>query len=356
MGLLYTRMKIFHFREKLESLRRESGLVLPPLHVRIKPTNACNHNCCYCAYRAENLQLGQDMNLQDSIPREKMLEIIDDLSEMGVKALTFSGGGDPFCYPYLLESVERLAGTNICFASLTNGSRLTGRLAELFANHATWLRVSMDGWDDVSYSAYRSCPDGEYSRIVTNMEAFKKIGGNCNLGVCLVVDHSNCSHIYEMIRKLHGVGVDSVKVSPCIVSNCSAENNAYHLPIFSTVKEQTAKAILEFKSQDFEIFDSYHTQLSTFAKSYHWCPYLQISPVIGADLNVYSCHDKAYNLGEGVLGSLREKRFGELWFSDRDKFFRIDPAYVCNHHCVVDSSNVQILEYLDADSDHLDFV
>ena len=69
MGLLYTRMKIFHFKDKLDSLPVDSGRILAPLNVRIKPTNACNHNRWYCAYRAENLQLGQDMNLKDFIPQ-----------------------------------------------------------------------------------------------------------------------------------------------------------------------------------------------------------------------------------------------------------------------------------------------
>jgi MoaA/NifB/PqqE/SkfB family radical SAM enzyme len=349
-------MKIFHFREKLESLRHDSERILPPLHVRIKPTNVCNHNCRYCAYRSEALQLGQNMDLHDFIPREKMLEIIDDLAEIGVRAITFSGGGDPFCYPYLLDVVKRLTETRLKFAALTNGSRLTGDLAELFARHATWLRISMDGWDDASYMKYRGCPDGEFSRILANMEAFKKIGGDCNLGVSIVVDSYNCAHIYELIRRLHDAGVDSVKVSPCIVSNSGAENNLYHLPIIETVKQQTTRAVAEFSKEGFEIFDSYHTQLETFAKSYNWCPYLQIRPVIGADLNVYSCHDKAYNQAEGVLGSLQEKRFGEFWMECREKFFRIDPAAVCNHHCVADSSNVKILEYLDTDPDHLDFV
>jgi MoaA/NifB/PqqE/SkfB family radical SAM enzyme len=349
-------MKIFHFKEKLVSLPRDSELILPPLHVRIKPTNVCNHKCRYCAYRSEDLQLGQNMNLQDFIPLEKMLEIIDDLAVMGVRAITFSGGGDPFCYPYLLEAVERIAGTNIRFAALTNGSKLTGRVAELFASHATWLRISMDGWDDESYMKYRGCPDGEFSRILANMEAFKTIGGGCNLGVSLVIDHENCSHIFSMIQRLHDVGVDSVKVSPCIVSNNGEENNDYHLPIFTTVKDQIARAVTEFKGEKFEIFDSYHTQLATFAKSYQWCPYLQIRPVIGADLNVYSCNDKAYNLAEGVIGSLLEKRFEDFWLLGKDKFFHIDPASVCNHHCVADSSNRQIHEYLEADPEHLDFV
>lgn len=356
MGLLYTRMKIFHYREKLESLRRETEFITSPLHVRIKPINSCNHNCSYCAYRARNLQLGQDMNLQDSIPRDKMLAIVDDLAEMGVRAVTFSGGGEPFCYPYLLDTVERLAKTKIRFAALTNGSKLQGEVAEVFARHATWLRISMDGWDNASYSAYRGCPDGEFSRIIANIKAFKKLSGSCYLGVSLVVDHFNCLHILELVRILHGVGVDSIKVCPCIVSNSGTENNDYHRAIFATVKEQTTKAIESLSTPEFEIFDSYHQQLDTFAKSYHWCPNIQIAPVIGADLNIYSCQDKAYNLTHGLLGSIADVSFKEFWYSDRQRLYRIDPSVVCNHHCVKDSCNILIHEYLDADREHLAFV
>ncbi|GAM10560.1 cyclic pyranopterin monophosphate synthase [Geobacter sp. OR-1] len=356
MGLLYTRMKIFRFPEKLDSLSRDSDEILPPLHVRIKPTNACNHGCWYCAYRADALQLGQDMKLQDAIPREKMLEIIDDIADMGVRAVTFSGGGDPFCYSHLPAAIERLAATPVRFAALTNGALLHGRLAELFAHNATWIRISMDGWDDASYREYRGCADGEFSRILANMEAFRKIGGSCYLGVSLIVDNRNCSQILALIRRLKDAGVDSVKVSPCIVSNSGVETNAYHQPILATVKDQLGRAIAEYSGPEFEIFDSFHLELETFAKGYHWCPYLQITPVIGADQNVYSCHDKAYNLKDGLLGSIRTTRFKEFWQADKERFFQIDPSVVCNHHCVVDNSNRQILEYLGADPVHLGFV
>ena len=356
MGLLYTRMKIFHFREKLESLSRQSDIILPPINIRIKPTNICNHNCSYCAYRAKGLQLGQDMDLEDYIPRDKMLEIVEDIAEMGVRAVTFSGGGDPFCYPYLLETVEQLVEKGVRFAALTNGARLSGKLADIFAGHATWLRISMDGWDGASYAAYRRCPDDEFSRVMTNISNFKKLGDSCQLGACIVVDKNNCGHIYDLIRSLYDAGLDSVKVAPCIVSNSGSENNLYHQPLFSVVKEQIANAMAEFNGAGFEIFDSFHTQLESFAKGYRWCPYLQISPVIGADQNVYSCHDKAYNQKDGLLGSIRDIRFKDFWHREKGGFFDIDPSKVCNHHCVVDPSNRQILEYLDADREHLEFV
>ena len=88
---------------------------------------------------------------------------------MGVRAVTFSGGGDPFCYPHLLDAAQALADSKIAFAALTNGSRLSGEVAELFAHRATWLRVSIDGWDGPSYARYRGVKEGEFAKVLANM-------------------------------------------------------------------------------------------------------------------------------------------------------------------------------------------
>jgi MoaA/NifB/PqqE/SkfB family radical SAM enzyme len=150
--------------------------------------------------------------------------------------------------------------------------------------------------------------------------------------------------------------VDSVKISPCVVSNDGKENNTYHHPIFDLVKDQVQRALVTLANDRFEIFDAYHELDEKFAKSYTWCPYLQVLPVIGADLNIYPCQDKAYNLEEGLIGSIRDVRFKDVWFSDKNKFFKVNPSKVCNHHCVANEKNKLILEYLDADREHLGFV
>ena len=143
MGLLYAKTKVFHFKDKIDSLPKTTDKIMVPIHIRIKPTNVCSHNCWYCAYKADNLQLGKDMVVRDCIPKEKMMEIIDDIVEMEVKAVTFSGGGDPFCYPYFCDVVRKLSQTPVKFASLTNGSGLRGEVAEIFAYYRTFLTISI---------------------------------------------------------------------------------------------------------------------------------------------------------------------------------------------------------------------
>ena len=356
MGLKYTKMKVFHYKDKVDSLPPEVDKILPPIHIRIKPTNVCNHKCWYCAYKAKDMQLGKDMNESDFIPERKMYEIIEDIAEMGVKAVTFSGGGEPFCYPYLKGTVERLIKNKIPFASLTNGSRLDGDVAELFAHHAKWLRISLDGWDDTSYAEYRGIKTGQFTKVMKNMTKFKQFGGSCCLGVVLIVDKKNVSHLHDLVYQLKSVGVNSVKIGPCITSNIPRETNEYHKGIYDKARKQIDKCCEDYKDDSFEIYDCYHWQEEKNNKNYTWCPNMQVLTIIGADANVYACHDKAYNFDCGLLGSIKDVRFKDFWLNDKSKFFRIDPSKVCTHHCVDDDKNNLILSYLNADMDHLGFV
>ncbi len=354
MGLLYSQLKMFRFPEKLASLPAGRPMA-PPLHIRLKPTNACNHHCHYCAYRQPGLQLGQDMRVADTIGRDKMLEIARDLVGMGVKAVTYSGGGEPLMYPHLLEASRILAEGGVRLACLTNGSRLRGEAAEFFAHRATWLRVSMDGWDDESYTRFRGVPEGEYGRIMNNLAAFAKLGGPCALGVFYAVHAHNWRPLPEVLARLKSAGVRAVKVSGIVVSNRGSENDAYHAPHFEAVRELLARARADLADDRFEIQDAWHNQGDRFAKEYHWCPYSQVLAVIGADLGVYPCQDKAYN-DQARLGDLGAQSFWEFWENNKAAFFRLDPARDCGHHCVSNARNRLLLEYLDLDPEHGFFI
>ena len=354
MGVLYSDMKLFHFQEKLDSLPRQCAIEAP-VHLRLKPINRCNHNCHYCAYRASQLQLGQDMRLTDSIPRNKMLEICHDIVAMGVKAVTYSGGGEPLLYPYLLEASRILREGGARVACLTNGALLAGEIADYFAHNATWVRVSMDGWDDASYRRYRGVQDGEFSRIMGNLEAFAKRGGACVLGVSYIVDSQNWTHIQDMLRRYKDAGVRSVKISACIVSNSGVENNKCHAPHFEAVYDIVQQAMQDMADCNFEIMDAWHTLEEHFVKQYEWCPFSQVLAVIGADLGVYPCQDKAYNKS-ALLGSLKEQSFKDFWMNGKEAFFRIRPSKDCQHHCVANNKNIAIMNYLNIDRDHMVFV
>ena len=233
---------------------------------------------------------------------------------------------------------------------------MKGKVAEIFAYYGTWIRISLEGRDDDSYAEYRNIKSGEFTKLLKNVSKFTSLNGKCHIGASIIVDKKNVYHIYELAMKLKDCGIQSLKISPCIISNSGKENDKYHMPIFHLVREQINKIKLNLEDENFEVFDAYHYLDEEFNKDYTWCPYLQILCIIGADLNVYSCQDKAYNLDEGIIGSIKDKRFKKFWFEDKNKFFKINPSIHCNHRCVADKKNKMILDYFNIDKNHIEFV
>jgi wyosine [tRNA(Phe)-imidazoG37] synthetase (radical SAM superfamily) len=123
------------------------------------------------------------MEYKDRNPRDKLMEIIDDLAEMGAGAITFSGGGEPLIYPHIAEAVNRIGNHKIKLATLTNASHLAGEIAEAFARYGTWIRVSIDGWDGPSYAKYRGVKEDEFEKIIHNMKSFVELKSECVLGI-----------------------------------------------------------------------------------------------------------------------------------------------------------------------------
>ena len=353
-GTVYSSLKVLQDPARLAVMR--TGDIPAPMHVRIKPTNVCNHACSFCAYRAGNLALGAGMNVRDRLPRAKMMEIIEDVTGMGVQAVTFSGGGEPLIYPHIVEAVRRLAQGGIRVGALTNGSRLLGKVAETFAEHATWIRVSIDGWDAESYARSRSVPHDAFAKLLANLRAFAKRGSPCVLGASLIVDRDNCRHIAELARVLKDCGVQHVKVSPCIVADTGSANNAYHAPLLPIVRDQLREAGA-LGDAGFHVIDHYHALEEKFERPYRSCGMARLLTVIGADARVYTCQDKAYTEG-GLLGSIEDQSFREFWWSEENRraLEALDPQRDCPHHCVADTKNRLLSEALATDPDHAAFV
>jgi MoaA/NifB/PqqE/SkfB family radical SAM enzyme len=350
---VYSSLKVFHHPDRLQALA--AGRHVAPLHVRLKPTNVCNHDCYFCAYRRDGLSLGSTMQVRDRIPRDKMREIVEDLIAMDVRAVTFSGGGEPLLYPWLGETLESLAAGGIAIGVLTNGAQLRGRLAETLARTAAWVRVSIDGWDAASYARNRNVPESSFEKVLANMAAFARLPGSCTLGASVIVDAENAPHLSGLAARLKAAGAAHVKLSPCIVSEDAAGTAGHHAPFADTALAEIGRC-RALENDRFAIVDHYHFETDTGAARHPRCPMLRLLTVIAADGAVYACQDKAYTEA-GRIGSIVDRRFRDLWHSDETQAW-IDAfdARTCGHHCVAAGKNALLNDFLDTDRAHLAFV
>lgn len=353
-GAVYSAAKVFYHPDRLASWL--TGKPAAPLHIRIKPINRCNHSCWYCAYRADGLQLGEEMDEHARLPVDQLRRIAVDLVEMGVKAVTFSGGGEPLLYRELPEIIEILGRGGIKVATLTNGANLRGRMADAFAAYGTWVRVSVDAVDDDSYAQARGVRPGAFTALLENMAAFTARRSPCVLGVNLVIGAGNADKVAQACALFRTVGVAHVKLSGVVVANSGAENELYHSGIRDKVTAQIAEA-RQLETDGFHIIDHYHALPERFEKSYRTCPMSRFLTVIGADGGVYTCQDKAYT-DTGRIGRLEDGRFRDFWFSEPVQAFLegFDPSVSCSHHCVAHTKNVLLDEIARLDREHAAFV
>ncbi|MCX7049949.1 MAG: radical SAM protein [Candidatus Sumerlaeota bacterium] len=351
----YSGQKIFWHGEKLRALAE--GRVSAPIYVRVKPTNRCNHRCYYCSYQEDKrLVTAQQMNPKDEIPFEKMCEILEDFRDIGVKAVTYSGGGEPLIYPRIEEILRRTLDCKIDLSVITNGSRLDGAISDALA-HAHWVRVSLDSVDAANYAKIRQVSEKELPKILGNLRRFAAMKRpECELGVNFVIGESNAHEVYEACRVIRDTGANHIKLT----ARNTPDFHKDHEPFKARVLEQIARAKAELPTPEFRIHSVYEEDFifaGVYERRYCNCAIMEIVPVIGADQKVYFCHDKTYTK-KGEIGDIATQSFKQLWFSERtrDCFKTFDARVECRHHCTYDARNMAINEFLKSWSEHINFI
>lgn len=350
----YSSLKIFAHAEKLNQVH--NGERIAPIYVRLKPTNYCNHHCYYCSYADSELGLRDIVNRQDQIPWKKMQEIIDDFADMGVKAVTFSGGGEPLVYPYIIESINGMKQAGVQTSVITNGQLLDGERAQALKD-AKWVRISCDSADAETYARVRKIPLDAFDKVCDNIREFAKIKDkSCELGINFVINHENAGQVYDMAALSKKLGANHIKFSARITKGLFE----YHEPFKEKVIGQLHKAQSELEDDTFKVINKYEGDFDTamvFARQYHKCYINHLVTTIAADCKVYFCHDKAY-VSSGIVGNLKEKSFKELWFSDETvrRYQEFDAQKECQHHCVYDDRNILLNTLYGLDENQINFI
>lgn len=350
----YSSLKIFLHPKKLQSLQEDK--ITAPVYIRIKPMNACNHKCFYCNYLDKSYITHAKFKQSDFIPVKKMYEIIKDCKSMGVKAITFSGGGEPLIYPEIDKVIKKVIDSGIDVSVITNGQKLSGKTAIALKN-ANWVRISMDSCNRKNYARIRQITPEWFDELVCNIRKFAKAKSKkCEFGINFVINKDNYKEVYKMIKFVKELGVNHIKLSALFCLNM----DKYHKDIKDNVNRQIRRAKKELISKNFKIVDKYNADFDDeiMSKSgMESCPICKIVPIIGGDCNLYFCHDKAFSV-KGVVGSLKNKSLKELWFSrsTAKKLKKLNPKKDCAHHCAYHNRVVLINSFLSLDKTHMNFI
>lgn len=356
MGDSYSGFKVLHHQDQLDGIRK--GYQPPPVHVQLILSDLCNHDCHFCAYRLsgyttnELFTIGAKMaktghnNPVRMMPYEKSCEIIDDCREMGVKSVQLTGGGEPTVHPQHASVMEKILDSSIELAMVTNGQILKpDALACL--SRATWVRVSIDAGCSETYASIRRISAENWRRTWNNVRRIADCkSATTELGCGFVVTKENWKEIGEFLIHAKEHGADNARISAFFQN----DDEIYYGDQYGEILDHLRSESDKHRTASFAIYNNFADRLSDMRRKnpeYTSCGYQKFTTYIGADLNVYRCCNTAYSK-TGLVGSLKGKRFRQLWCQAKSNQNSFDPSQHCQR-CQFNHIN-QVIEYATLES------
>jgi len=363
MKTAYSDLKAAYHTGCIDSLRN-TGRCLPP-HVQLIISDLCNHDCSFCAYRMSGYTSNQNFgearedgtvnnNPNRRWPFKKALEILDDCDQLGVKAVQFTGGGEPTAHKNHIKIFSRALELGFKCALVTNGSKLADGWEKVYPKFS-WMRVSLDAGTPETYAAIRRVRPSQFQKTLENISRLDDAG--CLVGVSFIVTKDNWHEIYEAYEAVRVAGASSIRYGAIFTPKGSAYYDESGLK--TKISSLIGMAVANAKGQEFQVIDQFSHRLDDLddgQPDYPICGYQHFNMYIGGDLKVYRCCNTAYN-DLGLIGDLNDgKTLLDWWDSDEAEaaYTRFSPR-ACER-CAFNRQN-RVINYLAGPEDpHVDFV
>ena len=286
-----------------------------PYHIQLCPINKCNLKCSFCCFRDRN----QDLQLE----LHDIKKLLKEYASLGARAITITGGGEPFLHPDINEILETAQHYGLQIGVTSNGLCLNKIInCDLF----TWARISASDESDISQLFKKISPsicrfpkvDWAFSYILTENPNWQKINE--------VIEFAN-SHNFSHVRIRSDVlNLDTVVSMETVAQKVNADLNRV---VFQGRKDAT--------------------------KGDKKCLVSLLKPMIAPDGYIYPCCGVAYALNEIPCGFPKSMRMGHM--TDLKKIFTNQEWFdgsVCSK-CYYKNYN-DILDIMISEINHESFI
>ena len=202
--------KILYHPEKITEYK--NGKRPFPITIEIDLTNRCNHRCSFCYY-AEHIGVDAEKpSLDTDILKKRMKEA----RELGTKALSFTGGGEPMIHPNYQDFIKYAKELNFDIGTITNGSVITQRNVDTIIDNLQWIRISIAGGDKKSYEKVQGVD--QFEKVVENIKLLSQRkterNSNLNVGIRILVTPENISSLKNFANIIKTLNIDYLQFAP----------------------------------------------------------------------------------------------------------------------------------------------
>lgn len=173
-----------------------------PVTFEIDASNYCQNDCGFCMF-AFHLKKNRV-----HLPMGLYYKALHSFRHMGVKSITFTGGGEPLMNPNIRKMIHLALTDNLRVGLVTNGILLT-QIIDL-APRLEYVRVSIDASTSDTYKKVKGTP--HFNKVCDNIK--KVVDNGCYIGISFVVTEDNKHEIDEFHNLALKLGVDYAQIKP----------------------------------------------------------------------------------------------------------------------------------------------
>ncbi|WP_026527189.1 radical SAM/SPASM domain-containing protein [Butyrivibrio sp. VCD2006] len=303
--------KVLYHRDRIDAYLR--GERIAPITIDCALTTKCTYRCVYCYGK---MQL---INQFPSIERDIVMGFLDDAAEIGVKAVSFVSDGESTCNPCYADAIVHGKNKGLDMALGTNGFLLTKESLEQILPCLTYLRFNISAGEKDRYMEIHGVNSEVYERTIGNIKTAVEIKNRKGLPVTIGLQMVLMPEFEDQIIPLTKLGKE-LGVDYLVIKHCSDDEEhtlgvdygAYDRMI------ETMKEAETYSTKHYQVSVKWSKIQSHGHKCYKLCygaPF--IIQMSGSGL-VAPCgmffNDK---YKEYHIGNIKEKRFKEIWESDR---------------------------------------
>lgn len=161
-------------------------------------TDRCNLACTHCYSRS-----GPGRSTEGELSTAEALAVIDDLADMGVPLILFTGG-EPLMRDDIWDLATHAKSRGLKMALSTNGTLITGDIARRIRECGIeYAGISLDGAKAATHDRFRNLP-GAFERSLAAFGACREAGLRCGVRVTLTTE--NCTELGDLVDLSLGLG------------------------------------------------------------------------------------------------------------------------------------------------------
>lgn len=317
-----------HYKEFNEI---NNSKIIRPIMCEIDLTDGfCNNKCKHCFFGTD--QKNEPVFMDTKLIKKTLCE----LHGIGVKAIEFSGGGEPTTHPDFSEIVSYAISLGFEVGIVTNGLLIDKCIS--FANKLKFIRISLDAATKSIYKIVHGV--NTFEKVIDNIKLLVQNGCN-NIGLAYLIVPDNICDIYAAYNLACNLNVAYLQYRPAsLIFDVSEE-------IWKTAFKNVESVILaNQKEPKIQVFDAgiKWGHLNN-KRSYSKCTTSTMVSVIQANGDIPLCVLHR-NVKDKIIGNINNGGFASNWFSEKHQELieKID-VNKCRKPCKHDSYNIMFEAY-----------